>query len=221
MKKVLKFTLIVLAILLLKFSYTFFVNEIIINNYNNEKYNTTLIKTLYPLNFFESYIAYHNEGNLLYRSEKYSEAKEKYKKAIESNVPDDRICDVRINLSLAMLKEIDDSFDYQKAYNQLEEAKNNLYNNNCASPIDRSGSSQDAENLEEAIKQLQNMLNSSQPSDPQPSEEEGEDPSQGEEDPSIEEELRQRQREANSSRQESMESYEGLDNYEFYSGKRW
>lgn len=224
MKKKLKLIfIIVLTTILVKFILTFTINEIIILNYNNNVYNTSLIKVLYPFNFSQPYIVFYNNGNLLYKKEKYTKAIEKYKKAIEKKPPQDRICDVRINLSLAMIKEIDDSFDYNAAYNQLENAKTNLYNNNCANKKDNSGYSQDAENLEEKIKKLQDELkNSSDTNDKEKENNQEQNQNQEQEDYSdIEEELKEREKISNSSRQSDMATYENMGDYSYYSGKKW
>ena len=83
MKKILKITLIKLLLILIKLILSFSINEIIIRNYNNSIYNSTLIKSLYILNITEPYIAYYNEGNILYKKENYKEALNKYNKALK------------------------------------------------------------------------------------------------------------------------------------------
>lgn len=223
MKKILQLVLIILGIILIKLIFTFSINEIIIWNYNNNIYNTTLIKLLYPFNINQAYIVYYNDGNLLYKKEKYTEAIEKYNKAITKNPPQNKICDIRINLSLAMIKEIDNSYDYKAAYDQLEDAKNNLYNNNCANSVDSSGYSQDAEKLEEEIKELQNQLNNSSNSNKkQDNEEQDDNTDEEQEDYSdIEEELKEIEKQSNANRQSDMTTYENMGDYSYYSGKRW
>lgn len=220
MKRILKILSIILSIVLLKIVFTFTINEIIISNYNNNIYNTNLIKLLYPFNFNQSYIVFYNNGNLLYKKEKYNEAIEKYKKALTKNPPQNKICDIRINVSLSMIREIDEKFDYNSAYNQLEDAKKNLYNNNCANQVDNSGYSEDAEKLEEEIKQLQIELNNS--SDPTEKEDEEDDNKEGQADYSdIEEELKEIKKQSNANRQYDMTIYENMGDYSYYSGKRW
>lgn len=158
MKKILKMLLIICIIILIKLLLSFSINEIIILNYNNKIYNSILVKTLYIFNFNESYIAYYNEGNILYQKKKYDKAIKNYYKSIEKKPPQKKICDIRINLSLSMIKNIS-STDYKTIYDQLEEAKGNLYKNNCANAINNKGYSQDAEKFEEEIKKMQNELN--------------------------------------------------------------
>ena len=220
MKKSLKVLVIFLCVILFKFIITYTINEIIIFNYNHNVFNSFLVKSLYIFNFNQSYIAYYNDGNILYQNEKYDTAINKYRKALEKNPPQSKVCDVRINLSLSIIKQVDTS-DYKTAFNQLEEAKNNLYNNNCASQIDDSGYSKDAENLEEEIKKLQNQLNNSS-NDSQNDDNDDEDNNDDEEiDSNIEEQLKEIEKNSNSSRQSDMQDFENLGDYSYYSGKKW
>ena len=220
MKKSLKVLVIFLCVILFKFIITYTINEIIIFNYNHNVFNSFLVKSLYIFNFNQSYIAYYNDGNILYQNEKYDTAINKYRKALEKNPPQSKVCDVRINLSLSIIKQVDTS-DYKTAFNQLEEAKNNLYNNNCASQIDDSGYSKDAENLEEEIKKLQNQLNNSS-NDSQNDDNDDEDNNDNEEiDSNIEEQLKEIEKNSNSSRQSDMQDFENLGDYSYYSGKKW
>ncbi len=112
------------------------------------------------------------------------------------------------------------SNDYKIIYGQLEEAKNNLYNNNCANSIDNSGYSQDAEKLEEEIKNLQDQLNnnSNNKSDNSQNQEKSKN---GKDYSDIEEELKKIEREANANRQSNMTIYENMSDYSYYSGKKW
>lgn len=220
MKKILKFVLI---IFLMKLLFSFSINEIIIWNYNNNVYNTTLVKTLYIFNFIEPYIAYYNEGNVLYKTGNYEEAINKYSKSLKKNPPQSKVCDIRINLSLAMIKLVD-STNYNTAFNQLEEAKNNLYNNNCASFTDESGYSKDAEKLEQEIKNLQDELNNTSKNNDEKKDdaEKDDDEKEDYEDyDDIKEELKEIEKESQSNRQSDMTTYENMNDDEYYSGKRW
>lgn len=218
MKKSLKILLIFLCIILFKFITTYTINEIIIFNYNHNIFNSLLVKSLYIFNFNQSYIAYYNDGNILYQNQKYDIAIKKYQKALDKKPPQNKVCDIRINLSLSIIKQIDTS-DYKTAFDQLEEAKSNLYNNNCASQIDNSGYSKDAEQLEEEIKTLQNQLNNSS-NDSQP---DNDDDNNKEEeiDSNIEEQLKEIEKNSNASRQSDIQDYENLGDYSYYSGKKW
>ncbi len=223
MKKTLKVVFIICLVVLIKLVLSFSINEIVIANYNKNVYNSSLIKSLYLFNFNEPYIVYYNEGNILYRTGKYSDAKEKYEKALKKRPSKKNVCDIRINLSLSIIKQID-STDSKKAYEQLEEAKNNLYKDNCASASHDNGSSKDAEELEEQIEELQKELGDSsegeeqddQNKDNEDEENEGKDELQN-----LEEQLKEIEKEANADRQSDLDSYEAMKDTTFYSGKTW
>ena len=59
------------------------INNIIKEDYKKQVYDSKLIKSLYIFNFNQPYIAYYNEGNILYNLEEYEKAKEKYEKLRE------------------------------------------------------------------------------------------------------------------------------------------
>ena len=219
MKKLLKFLTIIILVLFIKLSFTYTINEIIIYNYQNGNYNTKLIKTLYLLNFYQKYIAYYNEGNILYKTNNFDDAIQRYQIALTKKPPQNKVCDIRINLSLSIIKNSSND-NKTEILDNLSKAKNNLYEDNCASPIDDSGKSEDAEKLEEEIKQLEEQIKNnsgsgSTSSDPNESEENNENFT------NIEEQLKENEQKSNSSRQDELTDYENMGSYEYYSGKRW
>ena len=216
MKKTLKIVFIILFIILIKFTFTISLNKIIILNYNKNIYNTNIIKLLYIFNWPQSYIVYYNEGNLLYKEGKYSLAITKYKKAISKKPPQNRICDVRINLSLSMIKQIKKDSSYKKVYQQLEEAKKNLYHNDCAHENNDNGYSKQAENLEKEIKELQAQLNNNDNNSDSKSETET-----NENNSNVEEQLKEIEKKSGYNRQKDLTNYENIEDYSYYSGKKW
>lgn len=221
MKTILKTIFVVLCIIFLKLMLTFSLNEIIINNYNNGKYNTYLSLLLNFLNFSESYIAPYNTGNICYKLEDYEYALSFYHKALDKDPPERRICDVRVNYSLALIKNIDLS-DTSTIYDQLEYAKQNLYLDNCASPTDDSGKSKYAEQLEEEIKKLQEQYQSSSNSSSEDCDNESNTSEEQEDYSDIEEQLKEDQKEAGQARQEDLNDNDKSNRgYSTYDGKRW
>lgn len=221
-KKILSIVIIILSAILFKLICSYAINEVIIHNYNNGLYNSALIKTLYKFNFNQPYIVYYNEGNILYKKENYYNATVNYNKALKKWVPKKKVCDIRINLALSMIKDIDPNASTQTIYDNLEDAKYVLYEDNCASPTDSSGRSQEAEKLEEEIKELQkNLSEKSSGGSSNDSDEDGEE--ENEEDyEDIEEQLKEIEKEANASRQEDSTKYENMGGgYSYYNGKRW
>ena len=216
MKKILKLVFIIIIIILVKLVLSFIINELIINNYNNKVYNSNLVKVLYLFNYNEPYIVYYNNGNILYQKKKYDKAITKYNEAISKKPPQKRICDIRINLSIAMVKNIK-SNDYNTVYNELEKAKNNLYNNKCANSIDDNGYSKEAEQLEKEIRQLQENLGSN--TDPNPDKPDPDEPSDPKEDPEIENKLGEIEKRGRANREKDLPNYDGNESY--YTGKKW
>ena len=97
MRKIITFVYVFILIVFLKFVITFITNEMFISKYNKGIYEKNLVKSLFVLNFSERYIAYYNYGNLLYQIGYYEDAINEYKKALEFEIPKERVCDVRIN----------------------------------------------------------------------------------------------------------------------------
>lgn len=219
MKNFLKILYIIIIIIFLKLTFSFLINLFIINNYNNNIYNNNLVKTLYLFNFNEPYIAYYNEGNILYKKEKYEEAIEKYQKAIAKNPPQKRICDIRINLSLTIIKNIKSS-NNEEIIEILEEAKENLYNNNCANKYDDNGYSKEAEKLEQEIINLQENLSKNNSSENSTSEE-NDSTNDDDVNENVEEQLKDLEKDANSNRQSDLTEYENMGDYSSYTGDKW
>lgn len=209
MRNFLKIICCFLMILFLRFLMSFMINEYIIYNYNKGIYNDKLIKLLYIFNINQPYIAYYNEGNILYQLNDYDNAIKHYDTSLQKNPPKSRVCDIRINLSLALIRNID-SDDSTTIYNQLEAAKENLYKDNCADPFSNNGESSDAEDLEDKITELEKQFNSN-----------SNNTSNETPDSNIEEELKNLESTARSSRENELSNYENLGQYSYYSGKSW
>lgn len=209
MRRLLKVLLCLVILLLLRFFLSFVVNEYIIYNYNNKNYKSILINSLYILNINQPYIAYYNDGNISYRLNDYNDAIDHYEKALTKNPPKSKVCDIRINLSLAMIKNINTT-DSQLISSYLEEAKKNLYQDNCADENSDNGKSKEAEKLEDEISKIQKQLDNS-----------NKDNNSSSDDSKIEEDIKKIQSNARSSREEQMSSYENLGKYSYYSGKPW
>ncbi len=158
MRKLLTFIYLFILIVFLKLVITFVINEMYISKYNKGDYDKNLVKSLFVLNFSERYIAYYNYGNLLYQIGYYEDAISEYNKALELKIPEDRVCDVRINLSLSMTNMINDNMSAEEQIKLLEEAQEVLYEDDCADPNGGGGSSSDAEELDEKLQEKQDEI---------------------------------------------------------------
>lgn len=222
MKKII-LIFIIPCLILFKLIFTFTTNEIIISKYNNGEYKTGLINYLYFINYPESYIVYYNHGNLLYKDKEYNNAIQKYETSLEKNPPQSKVCDIRINLSLAMVAAIDES-NPEEALKILKKARETLYEDNCANEQDNSGESETAEKLEEEIKELEKKTSgedSGEEEQKDPSNPNQEQKEENNKEKEIEKELENIQRDANNKRQESIEREDNFKEYEYNNGKRW
>ena len=221
MKKILIILVVIFSILLLKFTATYFINEKIITDYNNEKYDTNLINLLYMLNFNESYIVYYNHGNLLYKEKNYEEAQAKYISSLNHHPTSKRVCSIRINLSLSYIATVDEN-NVEEALETLDKAKKVLYEDNCASEYDDSGKSSEAEELEEEIKQMEEQLKGNESEDSNNNNNDNNNNNQEEnQKDEIEEELKEIQKQSQSERGQNMDYYKDLEDFSYYTGKTW
>ena len=176
-----------------------------------------LIKTLYIFNINQPYIVYYNEGNILFKKEEYSEAINKYEKALNKHPNKKRVCDIRINMSLAKIKNIKKD-DKKEIYDLLEDAKTTIYNDGCANKDDDNGYSQEAEKLEKEIQKLQDKIENDKNND---DEQTNRNEPNRNIDPSLEERIRQLQKESARSRSSNLNKYENMKNFTIYSEKKW
>ena len=217
MRKKIIFGIIFLLFLFgLRFFSVYLLNEKVILEYEKGNDPSSYINLLYTLNLNLSYIDYYNHGNLYYQKEEYENAIERYEIALTKNPPKKRVCDIRINLSLATVK----LAIMKKDTSYLKQAREILYQDDCAHEEDDTGSSKDAEKLEQEIKELEKNAVGEDPGNPDPNE----DPNPDSEIPNeenIEEQLKQEIIQNNQIRNENIQTWENLNNYEYYNGKSW
>lgn len=204
MKKYLKYGILIIGLILLKLTFTFTLNKIIISRYNRSIYDN-MIKILYVFNFNEPYIVYYNHGNILYQQNNYAESIKKYETSLQKKPPEKKVCDIRVNLSLAIIKNIDINSSSLQIYTDLQKAKNNLEKNNCNQINDK------AKKLEEEINELEKELES-KPSSSQDNDQNENEKQEEENNDDIQEKLKQKEKEAQQNRQANNNTYENMDN---------
>lgn len=79
-------------------------NKIFINNYLNKNQEYRL-KTNTIINLYEPYVVYYNYGNFLFQNGQFDEAKAKYLKALEYDVPSNNLCKINMNIALTLYKQ--------------------------------------------------------------------------------------------------------------------
>lgn len=166
-KKILIIICIVLLLITFKLLYNYVINKNLINKYNDGQYLTNQAKTLTVLNFSESYVGNYNYGNILYQNGEYEKSIEQFKKAISSNIPQDKDCNVRINYALAVCKTVnldeENQDSIKNAITKYESAIEILTKNDCAND-NNSGHNKQAQQLkndiQKEIDRLKKLLNS-------------------------------------------------------------
>lgn len=224
MKKRFIIIYIALSIILFKLIFNYVVNERFIFNYNNGNYNKKDIDSLFIFNISEPYIVHYNYANILYNNNQYNKAIEEYKKSLNLFVPKKRVCNVRINLSLAIIADISlnnlDSDETYKILNKLKEAKAVLYQDGCANTENDNGKSQEAETLENEIKKIEKELSGNTDEDNNNSNKESNSNNNKEQD-NLEKELKDIQKQTWAERKEKAEQSESYNSNNSYSGKIW
>lgn len=202
------------------FAFRYLYNAYIIYQYNEKDY----LKDASPLmvcNWIQPYVAHYNMGNIHYQNEKYEDAIKEYEEALLSNPGKGKECSIRINLALAMIKNLGEDYDSEEnrkaSIETLKEARNVLLEDGCATEHG-DGHSETAEKLKKEIEDMIEELEEEEPSEPEDDNQSKETPDEKKEDDSyeqdIKEKLQQQQEEAYKEREEAMESYKEYD-YEF------
>lgn len=211
MKKVLKIIYIILLIILVKLLFTFIINEIFISKYNDGEYKEKDVKKLFILNITQPYIAHYNYGNVLYKNGDYDGAISEYEKALKAFPPEKKECSIRINLALAILSKIDVNEGKEEAIKKLNKARDVLCEDGCAHKNDDNGHSKKAEKLKKdidnAIKQLQNNDGDPDPDkDGDDEEENSNDKNKNDKNKTIEEKLKEIEKESREKRNSDLEN---------------
>lgn len=221
---------IFLILVFLAFLIPFCLNEFFIYKYNKGDYNRNLGKSLLVIGFTEKYIGHYNYGNLLYQIGYYEDAIKEYEKSLEKGPSEDRVCSVRINLTLSIVATISDEMDCDEKLETIQRAKDALFQDDCAYEGNNYGKSEEAKELAVELSILEEEITKSCEQG-QSGGDSGDDPSSGddseeeekkrEEEEKKSEELEERNEGASGSRQDELDQMEGYDNYSYYDGKKW
>ena len=134
-------------------------NNRMIEKYNNGTYEQN---PLGFLGFFEPQINYYNRGNIYYQLGQYDLARAEYDRALECNLHDRQDCRARVNYALSLVEEIDPAYITDENLDEvlaiLDEARDILCENGCASRTDNSGHYPDAQRLKNEIDAFEEFL---------------------------------------------------------------
>ena len=173
------------------------------------------------------YTLKYNFGNALYKKKDYENAITEYKRALELFPLKYKECKIRINLALSMLKTISEKDKLEKKLEVLYSAKEVLCEDGCANVNDDNGHSEDAEKLkkdiEREIEKLEKQMKTENKDDDKENNEDSKDEKSKEEKEVQEklEKLEQIQSKSLEERQEELEYYNNLNDFEYYQGKNW
>lgn len=219
-KKVIIGICIVVLLVCCKHAFTFGYNEFLISRYNHDNFSVSA-KPLTVMNWFQSYIAHYNKGNIHYQNEEFEDAISEYGKALEKSMPQEKECSVRINYALALIGTLAE--DYAAEANRedsieiLKTAREVLMEEECATE-DGDGHSETAEKLKTEIDDMLRELEDKKQEEAEPEESEQEKEKQKQEEDAheqeVKEKLQEKQSGANQERKESLDYFETFD-YEF------
>ena len=226
MKKLFIFIYVFVLVVFIELLVTYTINEIYISRYEKGIYDKGLVKSLFVLNYNERYIPYYNYGNYLYKTGDYKNAAIEFEKALEKNVPEKRVCFVRINLSLALSNTISEDMTKDEKLAIYEKAREVLYEDNCAEAGEgQGGENGDAEQLENEIQQKEDELKEEGSGDNDKDDDgssKDEKEKEKEEEQKKSDELEERNKDAGKNRQEGLDKYKDRDDSgSYYDGKKW
>ena len=218
---------VLLIIILLKISSTYILNESFITKYEKSTYDDGILRVLSVANIWQPYIVHYNKGNVLYKSGKYEEAIEEYKKALNLFPPQKRECSIRINLALAMIKNAE-SIENQTIDGLLQvlsDAKEVLYEDGCANKNNDGGHSKKAIQLKKDIENYEKLLKLQQ-QEQKKGDENNQNNKEEEVDKNVmnekEQKIKEAQKQSSKSRQDRLLKSKNIksDSYS-YKGKSW
>ncbi len=124
------------------------------------------------LGFVEPYVNYYNRGNIYYALGQYELAESEYEQAMRSELQERQDCRLRVNYALSMVEQIhpneitEENLDDVLAI--LDEARDILCENGCASRDDNSGHFPAAQTLKNEIDEFERQLLEQFQQDPTP-----------------------------------------------------
>ena len=125
-----KIFIVFCLVLALIFGFRFIPNKKLIKLYGEGIYKKIYAKLHYVFNFSETYIAYYNDGVILYKNGEYLEAKEKFLETLDHNPPKTKVCTISVNLALSSFKAINATTSSEIAQ-ALKESNEYLYKYGC------------------------------------------------------------------------------------------
>lgn len=126
---------------------------------------TMSAEPLQNLNLYQEYVAYYNAGNVDYANGNYKGAIDNFRKALTLDHPEDKDCDIRVNLVLASINQFEGmlgkkNFPADEFRQTLIEGRDLLLADGCATD-NNDGHDKDAQQLKNDIDKLLEMMDQS------------------------------------------------------------
>lgn len=161
-KKIIACVYIVMFMVALKLAFTYMYNEYVVNEYEDKNYDINM-KPNFSCNYIQPHIAHYNAGNIHYQNQEYKLAIEEYKLAISKESKKNHMCEIRVNMALAIIKTLPEDYaseeNKENTITKLIEARSILVEDECALETE-AGHDGEATRLKEEIdnilKSLQN-----------------------------------------------------------------
>ena len=174
----------------------FLISRWLINAYfvaeaKHGRYHGELEEMLTPINIPDGYIIWYNIGNYHYQNGDFEEAEADYYRAIESGIPYEKECEIKVNLALAMIEQISDeeweafldcdsSAEMDAQARAVEKtlitARTILCEDGCAHEDDEDGHYEPAQTLKDEIDELLNKDDENEEEDEDEEDEEDQEP---------------------------------------------
>ena len=219
-KRMIACAYVFILLLSCKLAFSYFYNEHVIDQYHDGNYSLTANPLLF-CNWFQPYVAHYNIGNIHYQNGQYEDAIDEYKKALTLHPSKKKECSVRINLALAMIKNLGEEYaseeNVETSIATLKEARSVLLEDSCATETG-DGHSETAETLKREIdamiEELENEQDLKEDANNDSKEKSDEEKEEDTYEKNIEEKLQQQQSEAYQERVKALENYDSFD-YEY------
>ena len=126
---------------------------------------TMSAEPLQALNLYQEYVAHYNAGNVAYSEGNFKEAIDSFRKALTLDHPEEKDCDIRVNLVLASINQYEGmlgkkNFPADEFRQTLLEGRDILLADGCATD-NNDGHDKDAQQLKNDIDKLLEMMNQS------------------------------------------------------------
>ena len=162
-KKIIACICIFMMLVASKLAFNYIYNKYLISQYGKGNYDISM-QPLFSCNWVQPYLPHYNAGNMYYEKGEYKLAIKEYKQAMKRE-PKEHICDIRVNLALAMIATLPEEYaseeNIENTIKVLNEARDILIEDGCAAK-EGDGHDDEATKLKKEIDNILESLNNGQ-----------------------------------------------------------